>query len=296
MTARETDLESDKTLVGRKLVGARLREMRLAQNLTQGEAAKAIRATGSKISRMEEGLRGLRPNDLSDLLTLYGVTDRHQQAMLISVATGERNADWWDQRSLPLEEAVRWHREGTATLIRSYNPTAVPDLLQTPECAAALFRTSRHPQPSQDLVDHAVKYLQQRQHALDTDDGPRFWAVIEEPALWRPIGGITAHLKQLDALIERIQNPRIRIWVNPMDTTFMPRCAPFSIFRFPIESQKTVIHDLGAEHVSDWRGDEERVMTFDRLVIAARAHTATAGILTKIRNRIHAESLLEGSS
>ena len=59
----------------RMLLGSQLRRLREAANVTPDQAGYEIRASRSKISRMETGRVGFKPRDVADLLTLYGVTD-----------------------------------------------------------------------------------------------------------------------------------------------------------------------------------------------------------------------------
>ena len=61
--------------VQRIVLGAQLRRLREAREITTERAAEAIRGSHSKISRMEHGRVGFKDRDVSDLLTLYGVTD-----------------------------------------------------------------------------------------------------------------------------------------------------------------------------------------------------------------------------
>ena len=51
-----------------------------------GQRGTAIRASGSKISRLELGRTGFKQRDVSDLLTLYGVGDEAERAVLLSLA------------------------------------------------------------------------------------------------------------------------------------------------------------------------------------------------------------------
>ena len=50
-------------------LGTQLRRLREASNLTTAQAAEAIRATHSKISRLERGRSAARPRDVADLLS-----------------------------------------------------------------------------------------------------------------------------------------------------------------------------------------------------------------------------------
>src|SRR6266498_4529758 len=58
----------------RIILGAQLRRLREAAQITRGEAGYAIRGSESKISRLELGRVGFKERDVADLLTMYGVT------------------------------------------------------------------------------------------------------------------------------------------------------------------------------------------------------------------------------
>src|SRR5262249_3406169 len=66
----------------RILLGAQLRRLREAKRITLEDAGKRIRASHSKISRLETGRVGFKDRDIADLLTLYGVTDEEEREAL----------------------------------------------------------------------------------------------------------------------------------------------------------------------------------------------------------------------
>jgi transcriptional regulator with XRE-family HTH domain len=69
----------------RLLLGAQLRRLREAAEITPEQAGYEIRASRSKISRMEHGRVGFKERDVADLLTLYGVTDERTYARAVTV-------------------------------------------------------------------------------------------------------------------------------------------------------------------------------------------------------------------
>ena len=69
----------------RILLGSQLRMLREAKGVTREEAGYAIRASGSKISRMELGRVSFKERDVVDLLDLYGV-DAEEAASLVALA------------------------------------------------------------------------------------------------------------------------------------------------------------------------------------------------------------------
>src|SRR3954447_9274237 len=70
----------------RIVLGSQLRRLREARGITCEEAGEAIRASHSKISRMELGRVRFRRRDVADLLALYGVVDAAESAAMLGLA------------------------------------------------------------------------------------------------------------------------------------------------------------------------------------------------------------------
>src|SRR5262245_11503774 len=106
----------------RMALGTQLRRLREARSLTTGEAADAIRATHSKISRLERGRSAPRQRDVADLLTLYGVTEEAEREGLLALARQAAAPGWWQQYSdiLPKWFELYIALEKAASVIRTY--------------------------------------------------------------------------------------------------------------------------------------------------------------------------------
>ena len=72
--------------VVRMMLGSQLRRLREAANITPDQAGYVIRASRSKISRMETGRVGFKARDVMDLLALYGVTDERVRSGFLDLA------------------------------------------------------------------------------------------------------------------------------------------------------------------------------------------------------------------
>jgi transcriptional regulator with XRE-family HTH domain len=83
----------------RMLLGAQLRRLREAAGVSADKVGYAIRASRSKISRMETGRIGLKIRDVEDLLILYGVTDRQQGSKVMAMVGQSSVPDWWAKYS-----------------------------------------------------------------------------------------------------------------------------------------------------------------------------------------------------
>src|SRR5580658_6343999 len=79
----------------RMLLGIQLRRLREAAGLTPDQAGYEIRASRSKISRVEHGRVGFKVRDVEDLLTLYGVTDERERHRMLVLAQQANNQGWW---------------------------------------------------------------------------------------------------------------------------------------------------------------------------------------------------------
>src|SRR6201994_1416463 len=128
--------------VQRLVLGSQLHRLRESRGISAEQAAEAIRGSHSKISRMEHGRVGFKQRDVSDLLTLYGVTDPEERAALLSLTREANTPGWWHAYSDVLPSWVEAYvgLEAAATVLRTYEVQFVPGLLQTEEYARALIR------------------------------------------------------------------------------------------------------------------------------------------------------------
>src|ERR1700746_449693 len=187
----------------RILLGSQLRRLREARGITREDAGYAIRASGSKISRMELGRVSFKERDVVDLLEIYGVTDETERATLVALAREANSPGWWHKYGdvLPDWFQVYVGLEEAAALIRLYEVQFVPGLLQTADYARAVVRLGQ-PGASTEETERRVGLRIARQELLTKPGGPRLWAVVDEAALRRPIGGREVMRAQLVRLTE----------------------------------------------------------------------------------------------
>src|SRR5262245_45208228 len=80
--------------VARMVLGARLRRLRETRGDPRDAAGEAIRASHSKISRLELGRTGFKRRDVADLLTLYGVTDDAERTGVLDLVRQAGQGGW----------------------------------------------------------------------------------------------------------------------------------------------------------------------------------------------------------
>ncbi|GAB7183765.1 helix-turn-helix transcriptional regulator [Kitasatospora sp. Ki12] len=202
--------------VRRLLLGTQLRKLREARGVSREEAGYSIRASESKISRMELGRVGFKERDVADLLTLYGVEAEQERADVLGLVRDANASSWWHeygdvlpgwfQNYLGLEEA--------AAEIRSYEVQFVHGLLQTADYARAVVTAGSHDHGA-DEIERRVDVRIRRQALLTGERAPRLVAVLDEAALRRPWGGPELMRGQLDRLLELGELPNVRLQVLP---------------------------------------------------------------------------------
>ncbi len=175
-----------------------------------------IRASRSKISRMEHGRVGFKRRDVADLLTLYGVTDDLTRSGVLSLAQQANTHGWWQKYGdiLPDWFEAYLGLEASATLIRTFELQFVHGLFQTEAYARAVTMLGHRAAPAEE-VDRRVSVRMKRQDLLEGNDAPRVWSVMDEAALRRPVGGRQVMRGQLSRLIDVAALPHVTVQVVP---------------------------------------------------------------------------------
>lgn len=218
----------------RMLLGIQLRRLREATGLTPEQAGYEIRASRSKISRVEHGRVGFKERDVADLLSLYGVTDEQERQRMLALARKANDRGWWAKYDDIMPDWFESYvgLEQATSLIRTYELQFVPGLFQTESYARAVTVLGHRAAPA-DEIEHRVSLRMQRQELLAGGETPRIWAVIDESALRRPVGGKDVMRAQLRHLIDVTEFPRVTLQVMPFSRGGHPAAGgSFSILRF----------------------------------------------------------------
>ncbi|MEV4897589.1 helix-turn-helix domain-containing protein [Nonomuraea sp. NPDC050547] len=271
----------------RILLGSQLRRLREGKGVTREEAGHLIRGSESKISRMELGRVGFKERDVADLLTLYGVSDNQARAAVLDLVSTANEPGWWHRFNdiLPSWFQAYVGLEEAAERIRTYEVQFVPGLLQTKEYAKAVV-TAGSAGISAEEISRRVDVRLERQRVLDRPDGPVFWAVIDEAALRRPIGGAEVMRAQLEHLIEQMRQPNITVQVMPFDFGgHSAEGGAFSILRFPDRELPDVVYveQLASALYLDKREDVDRYTeVMERLCAVSTTPDETVELLRTI--------------
>ncbi|HUZ24054.1 MAG TPA: helix-turn-helix transcriptional regulator [Streptosporangiaceae bacterium] len=271
----------------RMLLGIQLRRLREAKGLTPEQAGYEIRASRSKISRVEHGRVGFKERDVEDLLSLYGVGDEQERQRMLALARQANNQGWWAKYDDIMPDWFESYvgLEQATSLIRTYELQFVPGLFQTDGYARAVTMLG-HRAASAGEIERRVGLRMQRQDLLTADDSPRIWAVIDESALRRPVGGRDVMRAQLRHLVAVTEYPRVTLQVMPFSRGGHPAAGgSFTILRFaePDLPDIVYIEQLTSALYLDRRDEVDNYMeVMNRLSAEAETPADSASLLQKI--------------
>jgi len=239
-----TASESSGSVVRRILLGSQLRRLREARGITREAAGYSIRASESKISRMELGRVSFKARDIEDLLTLYGVTEEAERAALLGLAREANLTGWWHSYGdvLPGWFQTYVGLEGAASHLAVYEVQFIHGLLQTEGYAHAVV-TRGQPQACGSEVDRRVALRLERQKLLVSERAPEFHVVLDEAALRRPYGGAEVMRAQLRHLISVSEAPNVRLQVMPFAFGgHAGESGAFTLLRFPESDLPDIVY------------------------------------------------------
>lgn len=207
------------SIVRRMLLGAQLRRLRESRGISREDAGYSIRASESKISRMELGRVSFKERDVADLLTLYAVTDDAERSAMLGLVREANAAGWWHGYG---EVMPTWFQtyvglEESAALIRTFEVQFVHGLLQTEDYIRSVIRLG-HPKAAVPWVERRVGLRLERQKLLVSEQSPHFVAVMDEGALRRPFGGRQVMIDQVRHVLEAAERPNVDVRILPFAT------------------------------------------------------------------------------
>lgn len=258
----------------RILLGGQLRRLREARQITRSEAGHAIRASDSKISRLELGRVAFKERDVCDLLTLYGVIDEDERELFKSLGRQANKPGWWHKYGdiMPSWFELYVGLEEAASLVRTYEVQFVPGLLQTSDYAREVTLLG-HSEVAPTEITRRVELRMTRKQRLTAPGGPRIWAVVDEAVLRRPLGGSEVMRAQLEHLAEMAALPNVTLQVVPFDRGGHAAAGgPFTILRFAEPDLPDVVYleQLSSALYLDDRDDVDGYMAvMDRLCVEA---------------------------
>ncbi|WP_406281238.1 helix-turn-helix domain-containing protein [Embleya sp. NBC_00896] len=274
--------------VRRRQLGATLRSLRETAGITAEEAAVVLDCHASKLSRLENGRSGVRPRDVRDLLSRYGVDDEGLRTALEALARTSYQRGWWHQYSgtLDQEHTDFIGLEATASSVRNFQPLLIPGLLQTEDYLTAIIE-SHHIQDTPEQVAARVAVRTARQEVLTRAQNPlSLWVVVHEAAVRHVVGGREVMRAQIQHIREWAAVPNVTVQVLPFAAgAHAGMHGPFAIVSFPALAALDVVY---IENLTSslYVEEPEQVQTytggFDHLRAAALAPKESLAFLAHL--------------
>ena len=187
----------------RALLGAELGHAREKAGLSQDELGQRLFVSGSFIGQLEAGTRRMLPEYARMLDAELGTEDFFT-----------RNCGATAKSRYPEHFAEAAEAEARAVAIREYAPMLIPGLLQTPAYARAVNR-AYDPTAPEETIDEWVDGRIARTRLLGHPTKPLLWAVLDEAALRREIGGRSVMAEALRHIADLSRRGRVITQVLP---------------------------------------------------------------------------------
>jgi transcriptional regulator with XRE-family HTH domain len=265
--------------VRRRRLALELRRLRESAKLTCEDVAERLECSASKISRVETGRVSVSPRDVRDMLQIYGVP-QDQRESLVQLARDSRQKGWWHAYSDSIQPhfATYLGLESAASEIRIYEVSLIPNLLQTEDYARTVISAGMVTSP-QDDIERQVELRMARQPTLTRPDPPKVWAVLDEAALRRRVGGAGLMRLQLEYLLELSELSNVSLQVIP----FGGGAHPAMVFPERVDPDVVYLEDLtSALYVEDVDEVDRYNMFFNHLRATALSFDASAGLITSV--------------
>ncbi|SCL32133.1 helix-turn-helix domain-containing protein [Micromonospora inyonensis] len=222
-----------------EFLGGELRRARKESGLSQEELAQRINYSSSLIGMVEIGHRTPSQDFVARVdaeLRAGGLFER-----LLNLVRADAAPPW-------LREWISVEKE--ATLIRWFEPSLVPGLLQTEAYARAVLGGGGMLRQSE--IEQRVSSRLERQAILSGDDPPELVVVIDEAVLHRRAGEPAVMREQFEHLLRISERPHVHLHVVPADVGMYAGLAgPFILAKTPDGAEVAHLDNPLWAHVTD---------------------------------------------
>lgn len=177
--------------------------------------AKAIDVAPSSITRWEDPSGAIpRRRDLHALLEYYEVP-KDEIGRYLELRERARESGWWQRYGIKGGYGTYIGLESDARKIQRYDAIHIPGLFQTEDYQRALIAGSGAA-ISPEEVDRRVQVRRERQRVW-MSNCPQTWAIIDEAAIHRMVGGAEVMRSQLDHVIALMDEPHVTVQLLPYE-------------------------------------------------------------------------------
>jgi hypothetical protein len=222
-----------------------LRRLREAAGFTRDQVSEQTGINPATLYRHETAAARARPQrrTMIALLNLYGASEQ-QRADLLALSR-EADVQGWLRpyhAELPEHYTAYISFEAEARTVRNYASLFIPGLLQTEDYARAVIRGNL-PMASQKEVEQRVQARMERQALLAKEDPVQLWAIVDEAALRREVGGAEVMRQQMARLVAAAGEPHVTVQVVPFSAgAHAGMQGAFVIMDFPDPADPEIIY------------------------------------------------------
>ncbi|MDA2806277.1 helix-turn-helix domain-containing protein [Nocardiopsis suaedae] len=271
--------------VARRSLARLLRERRKELGISREQVAKHAGIAPPTVNRIESASVRVEVGTVAMMLDLYNVTAEEREELL-DMARAAKKRGWWQRYSykIPSWFSVYVGLEHEAKSLFQYQIEVIPGLLQTEAYTRALI-DAEPAAVSPEEADRRVTVRKARQARLTGDTPPKLWAIINEAALYRQIGGHQVMRDQLDHLVALAQLDNVTIQVLPNAAGAHPAGeTPFTILGFADTRDRDVVYieyRMGAIYLEAPEEVEMYTTLFDHLTMKAPDRERSIALLDR---------------
>jgi transcriptional regulator with XRE-family HTH domain len=229
------------SVVVRRQLGSKLRELRLESGKKVADVVEAQIASRATMSRIEAGQTPVKMAIVMALCWLYGA-DRKTTDELVALAPGTQAEDWtqlYAQAVLPDWFGLYIGLEQTAASLRCFDPELVHGLLQTEDYARAVIGAD--PRLTPDVVEERVRFRMARQQRLFART-PDLTIILGAAATSLVVGSPDVMSAQLAHINELVTSGAAEVRVLPWSVGAYPMRGNFTILDFDHKEDPTVVY------------------------------------------------------
>ena len=253
----------------RWLLGGEVAAIRTRSQMSMAKLAAAAKVTKPKLGELERGAYNLPADLLEHILRCCNATDE-EIVRLRALANQPTGKPWWH----PWRSAVAdWFElflglEGMASQLDTYEQSAVPGLLHTPEYAQAVTKAASMVRPA-DMESH-IELRMERARRVE-EGALQYRVIVEESALMRTPRDTSIMMRQLDHLAAVSEHPMVDIRLLPTNRELHPAMTVPNYVLFGFEGLSSVGYSEAFGHARYVRVHEQ-----------LRAYRTAAGHLSKV--------------
>jgi transcriptional regulator with XRE-family HTH domain len=228
-------------------LSAELRRLRAEAGRTREQVSEVTGINGATLYRIETAQVCPQRRTLIALLDLYEVTEPHRSEVLgLLVDAGENGLVQLYRVDLPDTLRNYLTFEAEARALRNYESLFIPGLLQTEDYARAAMRHDALAFNPKE-VEERVHTRMERKALLNKEPPIELWAIIDEAAIRRIVGGAQVMRDQLHYLFSTVeQQPHVTLQVVPFDVGAHPGMSgEFVIMDFAGAEEPEVVYVEG---------------------------------------------------